>query len=157
VTWRDSTAPAARSSRNKHDAAAAPNWAAHHRSPTIEWSARAACGVAITLSAATAILLFFGGSTSKNVYEEGVARATGNSAVRAALGSPIRRGLFFLPGSRVAGHEGKADLSVEIFGPKGVGKVYIVGTRHAGQWTYSTILVEVSRTGERIDALSVAP
>jgi hypothetical protein len=49
------------------------------------------------------------------------------------------------------------DVSIPISGPRGSGTLYIVGTRNAGRWQYSTMEVEVPGRAGRIDVRPRSP
>ncbi len=53
----------------------------------------------------------------------------------------------------VSGPSGQADLSIPISGPDGKATIYAVATKSAGQWTFSTLVVEINGTMQRIDLL----
>ena len=46
--------------------------------------------------------------------------------------------------------------SIPISGPKGKGTIYFVASKFAGEWTFSKLIVEVEKTGERIDLIQEA-
>jgi hypothetical protein len=74
-----------------------------------------------------------------------------------ALGFPIKDGFFVSGKTNVSGSSGKADLTIPISGPKGKGTIYFVASKFAGEWTFSKLIVEVGKTGERIDLTDKAP
>lgn len=90
---------------------------------------------------------------SSDAYRQALARARKSGAVVEALGAPIRDGWFTSGKISVNGPSGSAELAIPIEGPKGKGKLYVVATKSAGLWTYGTLVVEVARSGERIDLL----
>jgi hypothetical protein len=91
--------------------------------------------------------------TSSDVYKEAVAVAKTHPAVVERIGSPIEEGLFITGNINVNGPSGAADIAIPISGPYGEATIYAVATKSAGQWTFSTLVMEVEDTKERIDLL----
>lgn len=102
------------------------------------------------------VVVIFGAMKSTDVYKDALAKARANPAVINALGSPINDGMFLSGNTSVDGASGKADLAIPISGPKGKGTIYVTAAKSAGQWTYTTLVVEIKETGTRID-LAKAP
>jgi len=92
---------------------------------------------------------------SSGAYKEGLARAKECPAVRAALGTPIKDGFFVTGNVNTGGTSGKADLAIPISGPKGKATLYILASKSAGQWSFSTLSVEVKGSSENINLLEV--
>lgn len=89
---------------------------------------------------------------SSDAYEQGVALAKASPAVQAALGTPIEEGLLVTGNVSVNNGSGEASLSVPLSGPNDSGTLYLEAQKSAGQWTFSTLILD---TGEsRIDVLS---
>ena len=88
---------------------------------------------------------------SSDVYKTALDRAKANPEVVAALGTPIKDGLFVSGNTHADGASGEANLSIPISGPKGKGTVYVVAEKKAGRWNYSTMEVEVPGRSDRID------
>ena len=99
------------------------------------------------------VLLVFGAMKSTDIYKNALAKAKANSSVIEALGSPIHDGLFVSGNTNVNGATGAANLSIPISGPKGKGTIYVKAEKSLGRWTYSELVVEIEKTGERIDLL----
>jgi cytochrome oxidase complex assembly protein 1 len=95
----------------------------------------------------------FGLMKSSDAYKMALARAKADPRVMNALGSPIEDGFFVGGNSNVSGTSGHADMNVPISGPKGKGTIYFVASKFAGQWTFSKLMVEVAKTGQRIDLI----
>lgn len=115
------------------------------------------CAVLAVLGA-IAIAVIGGGvafSALKNAepYQEGVRLARADAEVVAALGEPIREGLFVMGQVSVNGPTGQASLSVPLHGPKGRGTLYIEAEKSAGRWRFTTLEVEVRGRRDRIDLL----
>ncbi|MEP6809516.1 MAG: cytochrome c oxidase assembly factor Coa1 family protein [Chthoniobacterales bacterium] len=96
------------------------------------------------------VLIVFGAMKSGDVYKHAVAEARANPEVAAALGTPLKEGMFISGTTNVNGASGNADLAIPISGPKGAGTIYAVAEKSAGQWTYSKLEVEVKGSGKRI-------
>jgi hypothetical protein len=98
-------------------------------------------------------LIIFGAMKSSDVYQGALAKAKTSSAVTQVLGSPIKDGLFLSGSTNVNGASGEANLAIPLSGPKGEGTLYVVATKSAGLWTYSSLILEVKQTKKRIDLL----
>jgi hypothetical protein len=84
-------------------------------------------------------------------YKEAVARAQQSPEVQAALGTPIQVGFLVQGNIKVENDHGEADLTIPLSGPKGSGTLHVVGTKAAGKWTYTTMVVDVPGSGTHID------
>ena len=118
-----------------------------------KWFVPTGCLTVLVLLAAFVLLIVtvvFGAIKSSDVAKDAIARAKGTADVISALGSPVKDGLFVSGNIEVTGPSGKADLAVPISGPKGKGTIYIVATKSAGAWNYSTLHVQVKNTGQKI-------
>jgi hypothetical protein len=100
---------------------------------------------------AVIIVTVFSAVKSTDAYKKAVARARADSRVSAALGSPIKEGLFVSGSTNVNGASGKSDLSIPIHGPNGHATIYVDAIKSAGEWRYRTIIVKIAKTGEKID------
>lgn len=98
-------------------------------------------------------LIVFGAMKSTDVYKDALARATVNSAVIEALGSPITEGFLVSGNTNVNGASGEANLSIPISGPKGKGTIYVAANKSLGRWNYTGLTVEIAKTHQRIDLL----
>lgn len=119
-----------------------------------KWFVPTGCLIIFAFFAAfIALIVFavFGAMKSTDVYKTAVARAKADERVIAALGPPIREGMFFSGTTNATGGSGEADLAIPISGPKGKGTLYAVATKSAGAWEYSKLMVEIQGTGEKID------
>ena len=90
---------------------------------------------------------------SSGAYKEGLARAKAYPAVQAALGAPIEDGFFVTGSISTSGSSGAADLAIPISGPKGKATLCVVASESAGQWSFSTLSVEVKGSSESINLL----
>jgi Cytochrome oxidase complex assembly protein 1 len=103
------------------------------------------------------VSIVFGAMKSSDAYKTALAKAKADPRVVNALGSPITDGFFVSGKANVSGASGEADLAIPISGPKDKGTVYCVASKFAGEWTFSTLIVEVGKTGERIDLTEKGP
>ena len=102
---------------------------------------------------ASIVVIVFSAMKSSDVYREALARAKAAPAVVEALGSPIRDGMFVSGSTNVNGASGEANLAIPIAGPKGEGTLYLAATKSVGVWNFSSLVLEVKQTKERIDLL----
>lgn len=101
--------------------------------------------------------IVFGAMKSSDAYKTALARAKADPRVVAALGSPIKDAFFVSGNTNVSGTSGHADMTIPISGPKGKGTIYFVASKFAGEWTFSKLIVEIEKTGERIDLVQDPP
>jgi hypothetical protein len=98
-----------------------------------------------------------GAMKSSDAYKTALAEAKADPRVVNALGSPITDRFFVWGKTNVSGSSGYSDMTVPISGPKGKGTIYFVASKFAGKWTFSRLVVEVGRTGEKIDLIEKVP
>ena len=121
-----------------------------------KWFVPTGCLTMIALFAAFIALIamiVFSAMKSSDVYKDALAKAKAEPAVIEALGSPIKDGMFVSGNTNVNGGSGEANLAIPISGPKGKGTLYVVATKSVGIWNYSSLVVEVTQTKQRIDLL----
>ena len=119
-----------------------------------KWFVPTGCITILVLIALFGATIFLGVSAamkSSDAYQIAVAKAKADPRVIAALGTPIKEGMFTSGTTNVSGGSGQADLSIPLSGPKAKGTLYAVATKSAGAWTYSKLVVRVEGTGENID------
>jgi len=97
--------------------------------------------------------VLFGAMRSSDVYTTAMQRARDNPQVVAALGTPIEPAWYLTGSLETSGASGNADLQIPVSGPKGEGELVIAAEKSAGQWTYSTLIVEVDGQRAPIDLL----
>lgn len=97
--------------------------------------------------------LVFGLIKSADPYKDALAKAKAHPSVQKIIGTPIEEGIFITGKINVSGSSGQADISIPISGPDGKATIYVVATKSAGQWTFSTLSVEIKDTRQRIDLL----
>jgi hypothetical protein len=121
-----------------------------------KWFVPVGClSVLVLLAGFVAIVgsIVIGAMRSSDAYKHAVAEARKSPEVVEALGTPLREGLFASGSIDVKGPYGTASLAIPLSGPKGEGTVYVEAAKSAGEWKYSTLLVEVKENGRRIDLL----
>jgi hypothetical protein len=124
------------------------------------WFVPTGCFTLIVLFAVfvgSIVMIVFGAIKSTDVYKDALARAKAHPAVVEALGSPIKEGLLVSGNTNVNGASGEASLSIPISGPKGKGTIYVKAEKSLGRWNYSDLVVEIQKTGERIDLVRSPP
>jgi hypothetical protein len=99
------------------------------------------------------IYFVFGFMKSSDVYENALDQVRRSTAVKEALGSPLKEGLMFSGNIKVSGSSGKADLSIPLAGPKGKGTIYATATKIAGKWEFSSLALVIDGSNNRIDLL----
>ena len=112
-------------------------------------------GILVLFLCFIALIVFavFGMMKSSDVYKAAVAKAKAHPSVQKTIGTPIEEGMFITGNIDVSGSTGQANLSIPISGPNGKGTIYVVAAKSAGQWTFSTLVVEIKETKQRIDLL----
>jgi cytochrome oxidase complex assembly protein 1 len=103
------------------------------------------------------VSIAFGAMKSSDAYKTALSKAKGDPRVVNALGFPITDGFFVWGTTNVSGSSGYADLTIPIAGSKGKGTIYFVASKFAGEWTFSKLIIEVGKTGERIDLTEKRP
>ncbi len=95
--------------------------------------------------------VLFGAMRSSDVYITAMQRVRDSPQVVAALGAPIEPAWYLTGNLETSGTSGKADLKIPISGPKGEGQLSIAAEKNAGQWKYSTLIVDVDGQRTPID------
>lgn len=125
-----------------------------------KWFVPTGCLTLFALVVAFIACIFFfvfGMMKSSDAYQGAVRQAKDDPRVIAALGTPITEGYFVSGHTNVDGASGTADLAIPLSGPKGKATVYVVAEKSAGQWTYSTLAVEIAGSRERIHLEPATP
>jgi hypothetical protein len=121
-----------------------------------KWLTVVAC-LAVLLGIATVIsALVYGVASimkSSDVYQMAVTRAQHDPNVIAELGEPIVDGFFTSGSINTMNSSGDADLDIPISGPKGEASIYVVAKKSVGKWEFSDLVVEISKTRNRIDLM----
>jgi hypothetical protein len=98
----------------------------------------------------------FGVIKSSDPYKMALARAKADPRVTQAIGTPIKEAWYVAGSGEVTGGSGKSDLTIPIRGPRGNATIYAVGTKFAGEWRYSKLVVKIESSGETIDLMETA-
>ncbi|HEY5079941.1 MAG TPA: cytochrome c oxidase assembly factor 1 family protein [Opitutaceae bacterium] len=115
-----------------------------------KWFVPALC-VAAMLMIFIFISFVFAFMKQSDAYTGALGRARSSPEVVAAIGTPIRDGLFVMGNVNVSGSSGRADLAFPISGPKGTAMVYVDATRALGEWNLDRVVVQIDGDGQRID------
>jgi hypothetical protein len=99
----------------------------------------------------------FSAIKSTDVYKDALAQAKVHPLVIEALGSPVKEGFLVSGNTNANGASGEANLSIPISGPKGKGTIYVAANKSLGRWNYSGLIVELTKTHQRIDLLRKPP
>jgi len=121
-----------------------------------KWFVPSGCLTILLLAVGFACLIatiVFGAIKSSDAYKMALTKAKADPRVMSALGFPITDGFYVLGKTNVNGTSGQADLTVPISGPNGKGTIYFVASKFAGKWTFSKLMVEIDKTGQRIDLI----
>jgi len=121
-----------------------------------KWVVPVGCvGIIAALAAFIGIIMaiVFGAIRSTDAYKGALRAAQNDPRVIAALGTPMKPGLFAGGNVNINGGTGHAEIDIPITGPKGKGTIYAEATKSAGDWTYSVLKVKVDG-GPTIDLLS---
>jgi hypothetical protein len=97
--------------------------------------------------------LFSSAFRTAEPVERALELARRNPEVVAALGEPIELGWLPQGSMNTTGTTGAADLSLGISGPSGRGRLFVVATKEAGEWTLERAEVEIRDRPGRIDLL----
>jgi hypothetical protein len=121
-----------------------------------KWVAPVGCLGSLTLFVgfiALLMCLVFGMMKSSDAYRDALSTAQAHPSVQKIIGTPITAGMFIGGNINVSGPSGQADLSIPISGPDGKATIYLVAAKSAGQWSFSTLVVQIKETNQRIDLL----
>ncbi|MEM9557492.1 MAG: cytochrome c oxidase assembly factor Coa1 family protein [Acidobacteriota bacterium] len=99
--------------------------------------------VAVVLFLGAILTLVWGMIRSSEPYQHAIARAQSDPVVLEALGSPVEVGLFIMGNFESSDSSGSADFSVPIQGPRAKGRLYVVASKSAGEWSISRLVLEV--------------
>jgi hypothetical protein len=131
-----------------------------------KWVIPSLCVVSLVMIAAFVGVIFIFITVvmkSSDAYQLPIKAVRSDIRVARAIGSPIREG-YFVTGNfnetttnGGSSGSGQANFTIPISGPKGSATVYIVGTKAVGKWSFSTLVVEVDKTKQRIDINSPPP
>ena len=121
-----------------------------------KWAAPTGCLLVVLLVGAFVASIFFfvfSMMKSNDAYQHSMDVARHDARVVAALGTPIEEGWFVSGSFDESGGSGQAQFSIPVSGPKGAGTIYVEARKSAGEWRYSTLVLEVDGSGKRVDLL----
>lgn len=121
-----------------------------------KWFVPVGClGTLVLFVCFTALIIFFvfGLIKSSDVYNDAIAKVKTNPSVQEIIGTPIEEGIFISGSIKTSGPSGNASISIPVSGPKGKGTIFVEAEKSAGQWTFSTLVLEIKETKQRIDLL----
>ncbi|MHC4218901.1 MAG: cytochrome c oxidase assembly factor Coa1 family protein [Planctomycetota bacterium] len=95
----------------------------------------------------------FGLIKGSEVYEQAMYTARTDTAVIAAMGTPIEDGYLVTGNIEFDASSGSADLAIPISGPNGTGTIYADADKYQGEWYFNSLGVVVEETDEWIDLL----
>ncbi len=122
-----------------------------------KWVVPVGCLVPLLVVGGCVASIFFVATTamkSSDVYKDALVKAQSNPAVVEALGSPITTGFFTGGSINSSGPSGDAAFSIPLSGPKGKGTIQLEAKKSGGEWTYSTLVVDIENPEQRIDLLA---
>ena len=96
-----------------------------------------------------------GSMRNSDPYKDSLARARNDPRVIAALGSPMKPGLFITGSINTTNDSGSADLTIPISGPNGKGSIHVKATKTSGKWSYSEMKATVNE--KEINLLEGSP
>ena len=92
--------------------------------------------------------------TSSAPYQEALTEVQNNQQIIELLGEPIKKSGMMQGSISYSNDDGEADFSIPIEGPKGEGRLYIIGKKQNGIWTYSELEVRIYQNNEVINLLN---
>lgn len=115
-------------------------------------------GLIALIVAGVAILFFglMGALKSSAPYEDTVALVQSHPEAIAALGEPIKAGMWLTGNISINNGEGEASFSVPVSGPDGSGTLFIEAEKRAGSktWDYSRRELQIEGDDDRTILLS---
>lgn len=125
-----------------------------------KWFVPALVGVGLLVLAAFVFaVMFFVGSLFRSSYPYKVAidRANASAEVAERIGKPLKVGWFMAGSINYTGSEGDAAFNIPVSGPKGRGTIVVAAKRHAKQWTFETLEVDIDGQDRVIPLLEASP
>ena len=91
---------------------------------------------------------------STDAYRQAVNAVKSSPAAMAALGAPVKEGLYVSGNVNVTNSSGAAQLSFPVSGSKDKGTVYLYSLKSDGEWHFRELMLEVKSSQQRIDLLA---
>ncbi len=95
----------------------------------------------------------FGLMKSSGAYKDALDRAKYHELVQELMGPPIEAGWYVTGNVNISGPSGQASISIPLSGTRDRGTIFVEATKSAGEWHYSTLVVEIRSSGRRINLL----
>lgn len=108
------------------------------------------CLLALGGFIAAIVSIVAGAMKSSDAYKQAMAKVSSNPAAIEALGTPIESGFLISGNVNVNNDSGAADIYVPVHGPKGKGKIHVVGAKESGVWHYSRMMLTLD-DGKTVD------
>ena len=124
-----------------------------------KWAAPTGCLLIVLLVGAFIATIFFfvfSMMKSNDAYQHALDTARRDPAVVAALGQPLEDGWLVTGKFEESGGSGEAQFSTPVSGPKGSGTLYVEAKKSAGEWNYTSMVVEVEADKRRLDLLETS-
>lgn len=99
------------------------------------------------------LVLFSTSVRASEPYRAALARARGDARVADVLGRPVEPRWLVTGSIHLENRDGNCDLTLRLRGSKQNATLHVVGTKTAGRWSYTTMLVTPER-GSLIDLLA---
>jgi len=91
--------------------------------------------------------------TNSQPYLDAITKAQEDEYIVQMIGKPIETNGIMNGDLSFENDEGSVDISIPIKGPEGEGRIYVVGTKEHGTWTYTKLYVTLEETNEQVDLL----
>jgi hypothetical protein len=88
---------------------------------------------------------------SSEPYQSAIQAAAQHPRVIAGIGAPVKPGFLTSGSLNLSGPSGHASLAIPIHGPNGEATVFVEANKVAGEWRYVHKVVQMGKTGERIN------
>ena len=112
------------------------------------------CLIIIILFVGGVFTVFTSAFTNSTPYQEALERVNNNEQIVELLGTPIEKDGMMQGSINFSNGDGNANFSIPIEGPKGEGRLYIVGEKRYDEWTYSEMEVRIDQNNEVINLLN---
>ena len=122
-----------------------------------KWVIPVGCLVPIIICGGGAALfmsLILGTMKSSEAYGQSLAQVKADTAIQAALGTPVEAGFMVWGNVSLEGSSGHAELSYSVSGPDDSGQVFTIADKTGGGWQFTMLDVQIASTGDRIDLLA---
>lgn len=128
-----------------------------------KWFVPVGCVTVLLLAVGVAAVIGYGvlgmyeNSSLAVPKRDALAAAQASPAVKQALGEPMEMGFMMSGTISVNDDRGQADVSYPIHGPRGKGRVKLVGELEDGRWVYSVLEAQIQGQPAPIDLRPALP